>query len=521
MKLLLLASTFLLSLSYLNAAQDSDGNEFITSFPWYNEPNPDDIAITLNFVNNVPKKNRVTISYWSVKQNIQISTNFILDPNAVMSYNLFFRDVVKDGLDLSKEATLIPDPRIIINSHYSMKVISRIYNQKTGLGDAEMIPQSDMAHSAYLVRLPAANPGGTQIIHILASNAKDALVTVYHTIDGEISNKYDLKVTSAVGSYQNVITNPSDPKRAHSFSIYSNKQIIVVGAVSRVNLIATGTNGVATIDSPTDYSYMHFYNSHFFDCTYAFFKGSEDHRMITSEFTKSVYVTPPRTNGCINYLPILVYSQLKPNDPTPINLKIFASSSLNLTPGSQGGTSSEYSYTPWIRFGGFRAPAPQTQLLSSFLHYVPETSQFIHGSVFFFTFTPNSYIEIYAKSIVDTTSFFLDGVVVDGTQFQSQSNIPYFKAKYNVFTILVKNAGSHIFEVKQDNAKYIAYVTGYNVKGAGGSYGYVAGYNTNSLEVYTTNSGTDVPPVTTTKSGSKIEKSLFMILFAFVFVKLL
>uniref|UniRef100_A0AC35TXP0 IgGFc_binding domain-containing protein n=1 Tax=Rhabditophanes sp. KR3021 TaxID=114890 RepID=A0AC35TXP0_9BILA len=508
---------FLLCLNYLYAAQDSDGTYFVTSFPWFSEPNPNNIGITLNFFNNAAQKNIVTISYWFVATKIKETQTVALDANAVGSTNLFFRDVVKDFLDFSKEHSLIPDPRIIISSQYSIKVISRIFNQATGLGDAEMIPSSAIAQLNYLVQLPPANPGATQIIHILGSDTTDATVNVYHFIDGTYYQTYILNVKKEFGSYQNVITTfAADPKRRHAFSIYSDKAIYVIGAVSHINLLSTSvTNDPATADSITDYGMMHFYPLHYFDCTYSFFLGSEDRRMLTSDYTKSVYVTPPRNNACIDQLPINVFRQVTGNKPSIVHLQNFVASTMTLTPNNQGGTSSLLSYTPWIRFGGLRGTTADTldQLFSAFLHYVPETSQFVTGSVNLATFSPNSIIEVYADSTVTSTSFYLDGLFVDGTMFKSSSKIAFFDGKYNVFTILVKNAGFHVLRVA-GTGTYVAYVMGDNVKDLTGSYGYVAGYNINKLAVYNTGPGTQKPPVTTTKGSSMAERSLLTILFA-------
>uniref|UniRef100_A0AC35UES3 IgGFc_binding domain-containing protein n=1 Tax=Rhabditophanes sp. KR3021 TaxID=114890 RepID=A0AC35UES3_9BILA len=498
MKLLLLVLSFLLTLNYIKATQDTDGVYFVTSFPWYNEPNPDNIGITLNFFNTAGIKNGVTISYWLENLSIQKNYSLTIDPNSAINTNLLFRNVVKNYLDLSSQNTMISDPRIIITSQYPMKVISRIYNKVTGLGDAEMIPSSNIAHTR-----------ANQIIHIYGSDDTDRSVnyqndgaaTVYHDINGIFYKKYDLTIKRQLGASQNIIINPSD-SREHSFSIYSNQKIYVVGGVGRVNLIATGTTpGAGTINSITDYAMMHFYPLHYFDCTYAFFLGKEDRRMLTSDYTKSVYITPPRSNGCENYLPISLYNQLTPTTPISMTLTNFVASTLTMKPYSQNGASSQLTYVPWIRFGGSRGTslATQTQLFTSFLHYVPETSQWVSGNTNFVTFSPNSFVEVYADSTITAQSFTLDGIFVDGTQIKSSSNIAFFGGKYNVFTINVKNAGFHVLQVKQTGT-YVVYVIGDNVQGLSGSYGYVAGYNINTLKKYPSVSGTISPPVSTTKS---------------------
>uniref|UniRef100_A0AC35TWU7 IgGFc_binding domain-containing protein n=1 Tax=Rhabditophanes sp. KR3021 TaxID=114890 RepID=A0AC35TWU7_9BILA len=504
-KYLLFALPFLLRFLNVHAFQDSDGTYFVTSFPCYNEHNPGSMDVSLNFANNANQVNKITITYWSVATNSKQIQTIWLDPLAYKTINLNYMEVVKDNLDISKENTLMADPRIIITAVYSIKVISRIFNSVNAYGDSEMVPTSVIANTAYMVQLPKPNPGAVQLIHILGSDYKDVSVSVYHYINGLYHSNYGLKVSQLLGARQNVLSVASDGNK-HAFSIYGDAPFFVVGAVTKVDLLSTNSIQ-STVNSMTDYAYMHFYPSDLYDCTKAL-NGVGDRRMIDFQYTKSVYVTPPRMNGCANKLPINIVDQYTPNTPSLVSLREYVASNLVLKSGYRRGITSAYDYTPWIRFGGLRGIGTndKEQLYSAFIHYIPETSQYITGDLTFVTFTSNSVLEIYAESSISKNSFYIDNLLITNDQFTSSFKMGLFNGKYNRFTIKVTNIGFHVLKVTSPGS-YIAYVVGENVVGNSGIYGYVAGYNMNRLGYFKTT------VETTTKSANPMSSFNYQLNF--------
>uniref|UniRef100_A0AC35UFI2 IgGFc_binding domain-containing protein n=1 Tax=Rhabditophanes sp. KR3021 TaxID=114890 RepID=A0AC35UFI2_9BILA len=202
-----------------------------------------------------------------------------------------------------------------------------------------MIPTIDGPYHPnwnYLVHLHKANPDASQIIHIFGDDEFDTNVTVTHYVDDKFLNTYTLQVKSEVGSYQNVILFPSDTR------IHSEHPVYVVGGVAN---------------------------------------GTGDERMVVSEFTQAMYISPPRSNGCENKLSINLYA-----------------------------TSTHYTYTPITRFGGIRGTVASDiwQFENAFIHYIPNTSQFIKGDIRFVTYSPNSNVDICADSDVANAATRLD-----------------------------------------------------------------------------------------------------------------
>uniref|UniRef100_A0AC35TW40 IgGFc_binding domain-containing protein n=1 Tax=Rhabditophanes sp. KR3021 TaxID=114890 RepID=A0AC35TW40_9BILA len=462
--------------------------------------------------------NDITITYFLPVQNKLWTDYFTLDPNGQTSYRLEYADVVRDNFNIDLQHVQIPDPRIFITSKYSVKVISRIFNIATGKGDSEMVPSSTFAGRNYVVQLPKANPGAAQIIHILNTGVNDTIIKVTHYIDFQYYTSFGITSVKERKQLQTAIVAPSDT-RQHSFLIEADSDIFVVGAVTCVDLLST--NAIAsTKDSSCDYAMMHFYPSADYDCTRAFI-GLGDQRVITSQFTKSLYVSPPHFTNCQSLkVPIYVYDQRSPIISLTVQLQKGIAQPLTLTAAGQEATSSHYTNAPWTRFGGTRGiiPANKEQLFSAFVHYVPEASQFINGDIRFITYSSNSILEVYGdQTVAQFAAFYMDGVAVNPNAILKREQVIFFNSKYTAFTIQVPASGFHAFSVKSKGS-YMAYVNGNNVNGLTGSYGYVAGYNRINIDSYYEPMGTVAPLLTTTKGAGRLGGSLLIVLFGFVYL---
>uniref|UniRef100_A0AC35U331 IgGFc_binding domain-containing protein n=1 Tax=Rhabditophanes sp. KR3021 TaxID=114890 RepID=A0AC35U331_9BILA len=511
---------FLNSFNYLIAVtQDTDGTAFVTSFLWFKKGNSNNVKISLHLFNNdAYKANSASINYWSAADNKYIQKPIILDARGYLEFPLKYEDVIIDDFDVTKETVLIKDRRVFIYTQYSAKVVSRIFDLTTGIGDSEMVPTITMAQQSYLVKLPKPNPGAFQIIHLLTSG-DDAKVTVIHDINGRQQPVYSLVVSKTVGSDQPIIIIPAD-LNDHSVSIYSDTNIHVVGAVTCVDLESTRGFGLGTPTSICDYATMFFHPIPSFDCTTAL-NGNGDRRMITSRFTKSVYISPPKSNTCESSLPISVYNTATPSTMgNMILLNQYVASTLTLAPHDQQGTQSKYTFTPWARFGGERSAVFENgdQLVSSFIHYIPETSQYLNGDIRFVTFTPNSYLEIYCDFGIQLSAFLLDAEKIKPTIIIEEATFSFFNKLYKYWIIKIEKTGPHYLS-EFSSQTYIAFVSGKNVANMDGSYGYIAGYNRNNISTISSVGGTDKPPVTTTKSAGTVIESILTIVFAFVFAR--
>uniref|UniRef100_A0AC35TLR3 IgGFc_binding domain-containing protein n=1 Tax=Rhabditophanes sp. KR3021 TaxID=114890 RepID=A0AC35TLR3_9BILA len=416
----------------------------------------------------------VEIKFWSLIKKQESWSVITIKEDSYLSFDVDYKETVSDDFNYLDEHTIIPDPRIFIKSTAKIKVVAQLADKETGRGDVYLVPQVNKIATTFLINLPKAAEKYYQIIHLLPSSNYTANVHINHLIEGKKTIAYNLTLDHKIGSPQNIIVVPSDV-HSHSISILSNVDVYITAAVICIDLASTNNFDTKHTITYCDYSAMMVHPTSYFYCKTAL-NAPGDSRMITSKYTKAISVSPPAIPSCTTSLPLIIYDTTHIVSPAHVDLSPYSALPFQMLPKDyQMGIVSIYDFTPWIRFGGFRDIKNSGRFVNSFIHYVPETSQFITGVIQFITFSPNDNIEVYIRSNDNPADFLLDGRAAMKSLI-TNTTMPFFR--YTWYNFRIEQPGLHTFN---SSGRYSIYVIGKNIANQTGAYGYIAGYNKNSL----------------------------------------
>uniref|UniRef100_A0AC35UDE0 Glutamate receptor n=1 Tax=Rhabditophanes sp. KR3021 TaxID=114890 RepID=A0AC35UDE0_9BILA len=200
--------------------------------------------------------------------------------------------------------------------------------------------------------------------------------------------------------------------------------------------------------------------------------NQNDTRMITANFTSSVYVAPPVAKGtCNEQFQVAIFDDEHMTTGyyetvAPDNLK-----TVDVTGQNQIAITSNVGPVAMYRFGSI-VGADQVTAFGHFGHYIPSTNEWITEAIQFFVLDINCYLEVYTdKKGSDVSNMLLDNAKL--VDFHKQG-IEFFSNAYSQFIIKVSGYGLHTY---QNPGKFIAYVVCKNVNGMYDSAGYLTGFN--------------------------------------------
>uniref|UniRef100_A0AC35UFJ2 IgGFc_binding domain-containing protein n=1 Tax=Rhabditophanes sp. KR3021 TaxID=114890 RepID=A0AC35UFJ2_9BILA len=460
---------------------DSDGTYFITSFLHYKVPKPSDISLSLNFIAVHDGPTSVTVKYFSKLNKQNIKTTMTITNDKITTFPLEYADVVKDDYLLDGIVIPVPDPRIIISSDNNIKVIARLLNLVTGLGDTYEVPPTAMLGAPVIIKLPKANPGAAQLIHIMTTETDLAIGFVKEFVNGQAGLTQAVKIDFALGSNQAIIAVPFDNKD-RSYYIECSTPLFFTVVTTCVDLNFASGFPFSSQTTPCDYAAYHPLPIFSWDCKHLL-SNPTDLKMTTNRFTHSLYAAPSNV-VCDNEVFVDIYTDKKPINGSKLIIKTFQSATINLLPAKEYGVQSTHTFDSLVRFGGTTHTFITSQLLNAFLVNVPDSTQYVTGMSKFVTFSSTTYLEIYTSSTADESKFLINGKAVDKKKTEI-INIPFFDTKFKSIVITINLVGQVSFVCDQD---YILYVIGPNldkidpsIKYKTSYYGYLAGFMKSGL----------------------------------------
>uniref|UniRef100_A0AC35UDJ6 TIL domain-containing protein n=1 Tax=Rhabditophanes sp. KR3021 TaxID=114890 RepID=A0AC35UDJ6_9BILA len=351
---------------------------------------------------------------------------------------------------------MMADPRFIITASANVKVLAHVYNIVTGQGDMFHVSSVDFIGRNYLIQMPKPSIGAVQIIHLLPTETDNTFVSVRIIVNRQIVAQYPMNLSKELGSKQVALIIPAKEYSATVY-IYATKALFVTTAVTSVDEDPIHVDPQMPHEFD-DYSAIMPQPIQLNDCLNSL-NPPTDLRMVTTLFTKSLFVTPAYSFCSMN-LPITIFNDVDNTNGTVVNLSTLEVTKidLNVTQYNFFGIQSTTALAPLTRFGSYRSKSNSKKLVSAFMHYIPETTQYISGQIQFVTIVEDSVLEIYGDNSTDPTVFLLDG----------------FEADF----LTTSSRGYHTFS---SSGKYIAYVVGKNVLNRDGTYGYLVGMNKTRL----------------------------------------
>uniref|UniRef100_A0AC35UE94 IgGFc_binding domain-containing protein n=1 Tax=Rhabditophanes sp. KR3021 TaxID=114890 RepID=A0AC35UE94_9BILA len=497
----IIASVLLLSSAIKNTENanllGSEGTYFVASFAQYRPTDdPNRFQIELVYIPSGKDNATVSTSWYSLKNSSSVSYPYFAENGVVSMQQFSYSDIIDDSYAATGSVAQIQDPRIIIISDKPIKVIARIYDIITGRGDAYDLISENIVGNEYEVNLPRSNNDGFQIIHVFGSNLTSPDVQYIHFIDGVQLENGTITLAQTLGAPQNVFTVPFDGSQ-HSYYFKGTSFFYITAAVTNVDIMYYTTGNSDGLGNK-----IFEYVAHQpvplspYDCKHLF-NDPTDIRMTTIQNAVSVYMGAGALN-CGNTFPLYTLNDNRnqrsngfgPDDSFAVPGTLGLVTDFNTTVGTTAfGIQVTHVQAPWARLGTMRDAHQKPSGL--FIHYTPESTQFVTGDTTFYTFNDEDMIEVYGDNNVGTNEFLLDNQPVPIINVKSIP-ITIFKQNFYAFTIVIPIGGLHTFSSR---GRYVAYVMGRNVFGKAYLYGYTASYNTSKLTSYWAADPTTTTPI--------------------------
>uniref|UniRef100_A0AC35U4N3 IgGFc_binding domain-containing protein n=1 Tax=Rhabditophanes sp. KR3021 TaxID=114890 RepID=A0AC35U4N3_9BILA len=515
-KFVLCAIASVLLFANICAISDSEGSYFVASFAQYiPEDDPRQFKLELVFIPSTEDITTISTSWYSQLNNSIVKNTLIAQKGTKNIQEFHYDDIVDDNYMVSGSVNQFKDPRIIITSDKPMKVIARIFDTVTGRGDAYDLISENIISNEYEVNLPKSNDNGYQIIQLFGKDTATVTVEYIHFMNNTQFQKGTIILTKEVGSNQNIFTIPFDNNQ-HSFYFKGDIAFYITAAVTNVDFMYyTRGNSDGLGNAIFEYVAHQPVPLSPYDCKHLFNEPT-DIRMTTIQNAVSVYMGAGALN-CGDTFPLYTLNDNRnqrsngfgPDDSFAVPGTLGLVTDFNTTVGTTAfGIQVTHVQAPWARLGTMR-DANQTAF-GLFIHYTPESTQFVTGDTTFYTFSEGDMIEIYGDKDVGPAEFTLDGLnvlnaappapiaelPVGVAYLQSTIPIKLFKnLDFNAFTIVITTGGLHTFSSK---GKYVVYVMGKNDVTKPFIYGYTASYDTSKLTSYWAAEPTTTVPIVTT-----------------------
>uniref|UniRef100_A0AAF5CV58 IgGFc-binding protein N-terminal domain-containing protein n=1 Tax=Strongyloides stercoralis TaxID=6248 RepID=A0AAF5CV58_STRER len=476
---------------------DSDGTEFITSFLYKEAKNTSAISLTLYFIPSVQNPSNITIRYYSLLKNQTVISTVTPNYGTLNSKQFLYNDVISEGHLSLGVAVNVTDPRIFISSKTPIKVIAKLYNMENSQGDMYIVPPITFAGTTYLIKLPPAVLGKYQLFHILAlenQNVNVQLATVNDLMNHTASQNFT--IDGRVGFPQKLISSIFSGKRK-SFYIKSSGPILITAAVTGADLNAFMIN--STTLNINNYDYAAFMPQPIGLWNGKTMLTTKDRRVTVGEHTVALDVSPSDVIG-FNILPIVTYTNINSIKGSPVSIPTQQVTEYKIDNDkvTEFATRSSHAVAVWIRYGSPGATLNQT-LHGMYLHYIPESTQFINGVTQFIALNVGDYFEVYVENYNNNAIMTLNGQnIVFNNQIARQ--LDFFNKTYTVFKLSIPQQGINTFN---SSLNYIGYVISKVNSNSNTAYGYLTGFNKSKIQTYWAANGT-TPATHSPMGGSTI-----------------
>uniref|UniRef100_A0AC35TJD5 CUB_2 domain-containing protein n=1 Tax=Rhabditophanes sp. KR3021 TaxID=114890 RepID=A0AC35TJD5_9BILA len=465
---LLLLATF-----YCQSTQvaDSDGKEFVFSFSVYGYFGYSDATTASVIV--IPTQNDCNCTFTYVTYIYNTTATFTKLALAHKSNEFTFENeqvitLINYEGDFSIDTAL--DFRIFASCTEVVKLIGRIADPINGFGDFFVIPSIQNAAKKYILDMPPTTlgPGGHILILPLTTveNAKINIIA-YHL--GALYSDTTYQFNTNLGAIQRYIDMDTyDSNINFSFEIYSNVPIML----SIVSPFASTVKNAKWDGSNRFYNYISFMPISSGDKTCHKKLTTPDRRMITNDFTSSIYVSPTIYGGkCDEVDTITIYNGTETGVVEEVSN--FGATNISFVDQKQVGTSTNGGFMPIFRFVSIFSGQDGSTTFGHSAHYIPSTEEWVTGITYFHTLAAKCKLEVYIKSF-DTETTKIDDKDVKKNVKIVRKSMDMFNHKYDQFISEIKGYGTHKIE---STGSYIAYVICESVNSIYDAAAYLTAFN--------------------------------------------
>uniref|UniRef100_A0AC35U9K8 IgGFc_binding domain-containing protein n=1 Tax=Rhabditophanes sp. KR3021 TaxID=114890 RepID=A0AC35U9K8_9BILA len=457
---------------------DSDGKKFVFSFVG-------DDDITASLITNVIVIPLVKDSYCTFKyiQATDYSPATLQKTAYFGKTNEFSfdpRQVYLESMDeeYKFQNFYIKDFRIFATCTEDVKLIGRISDHVKGWGDLFEIPSiPSFSGTNFIFSVPTGFGNGKGTISFLPIIVGERITINYV---GYLNNEWFANETvnydTGVGHdqrYVYVYPALADIYDSATIAIRSSHPIMVTFASA---LTASSDHDDDTCGASCMLDYTTFFVP---PAVYKMCHGpnitSPDQRLMTNDFTTSVYITPPATqfDDCYEKFKMIVYEKSNNSTKGAGSVSSTGDSAIPLLNYPEIASSAISGLMPMYRFGSIFNPRGVGPTgYGHFAHYIPSIQEWVTGNTQFYSLANNCFIEFFADVIGSNLNYIrLDGKPLNN---YSLNNLYYFGTTYGHFIMPVQGFGIHTF---QNPGNYVLYVICQNVNSAYNAAGYVTGFN--------------------------------------------
>uniref|UniRef100_A0AC35TLU2 IgGFc_binding domain-containing protein n=1 Tax=Rhabditophanes sp. KR3021 TaxID=114890 RepID=A0AC35TLU2_9BILA len=370
--------------------------------------------------------------------------------------------------------TLSKDFRIFVSCTEEVKLIGRVNDPINTWGDLFNIPSIQNGGTEYTLSLPSTDSSVKGAIAFLPIDLTSSIdINVIGYSNGQLFSNKSVNYKTALGQKQYYVSIDLYQGFNYDFNvtltITASKNIML----TFVSPWAT-TNNVDSLCGKTcksDYLTFMPISSTKKKCNVLLAKP--DQRMITSDFTTRLYVSPPNMGfDCNEVLKITVFDNSGNTEGKDEIVSNIGLTTLDLIDEiaftSTSGQMSTY------RLGSILQPGDAITSYGHYGHYIPSTAEWVTGTTQFFSLAKDCYIEFYAdQNGSDINSIKLDGIILSSIK-HTKKPLSVLNSNYNQFVADIKGYGLHKFE---NGGNYVLYIVCKNVNGLYDSQGYLTAFN--------------------------------------------
>uniref|UniRef100_A0AC35TYJ6 CUB_2 domain-containing protein n=1 Tax=Rhabditophanes sp. KR3021 TaxID=114890 RepID=A0AC35TYJ6_9BILA len=333
------------------------------------------------------------------------------------------------------------DFRIFVSCTEEVKLIARIADAVQGWGDMHLVYSVTNAatrYSSFQVPISDTNFKGT--LGILPINKGGSIkVNIIGYINEQLFSQQTIEYNTTLGQNQHYIGIYFDKLNGEPSS-YNINASIAITATSPIMLSfespQTTTSNIDDDGSCGSVCYNDFVQfmpvaSQPIDCNLDF--TTPDQRMITSEFTSRLHISPPNFGDDCDAIPkIIVYNDLLSVEGSEQIVDKTGFTRISLNNIQYAGFSTNNGQMTTNRFGSlFQPDFGGITAYGHFMHYVPSIQEWLINETQFYTLPKHCLLEIYAEDDDSNAihSITIDGIPLDGNIVNKAGFDPVAAAK--------------------------------------------------------------------------------------------
>uniref|UniRef100_A0AC35TUY3 IgGFc_binding domain-containing protein n=1 Tax=Rhabditophanes sp. KR3021 TaxID=114890 RepID=A0AC35TUY3_9BILA len=474
---LTLAFLLLLNLTTGVKTTGSDGTDFVFTFTY---PGPNVNVKPLSRVTETSvivmptfKYTSCSIQYTSVATEETIFEDNILIPwGSATEINLEYDDSLHIiTMEQQNAGSLLGDEtRVFLNCEDKVKVLAKIADPITGLGEMWLVPTQTMAAKNFIFSMPPSIYNQMAYFSVLPIETVLYITVNVQTFYNGILFKnetlnYDQRWGN--GAQLTYYSQPDHP--ANATFIVTTDRLVMIQATSP---LATSTSFKQNSKVPLheDYVVSFIVPSVVNQC------GSDDSnlRLISSDFTSQVFLSPTVVNpGCDKGMHTTLYSPRFNETGKSFQFGDLGYSNLSITDNFNAFITNS-AIQPTYRFGGISLVS---QFFGHIYHYLPSTAEYLNQPeepVPFFTLSSQCSIEMFAEALPNFDDILIDTYPISADYTSKARYLTINHKQYVRLEVPIIGYAQHHIATQRD---FTASVICKQAYGPMNAIGYTIGYN--------------------------------------------